>query len=179
MVISLQGTDSYYNLCRHFSYLAVDMIAMHTFTFLLGQKRNDALALLARRRYPAAIYWAGYTVEIALKRKICHTLGFTNGFPENPGELNTYITQLQAAYTAAGLPGTPLSFTKIGEIRNHDLKKLLFYSGKELHIKGQFLDEWNVVAGWHPEQRYLRLLGSSGMATRFLNAAAVLVREIA
>ena len=46
------------------------------------------------------------------------------------------------------------TITQIKDIRNHDLNKLLFYSGVEVQIKLNFLTEWTLALTWNPEMRY-------------------------
>ena len=46
------------------------------------------------------------------------------------------------------------TITQIRDIRNHDLNKLLFYSGDEYEIKLHYLNEWSLVFDWNPEMRY-------------------------
>jgi len=90
----------------------------------------DARALLARSRYDGATYLAGYVVEMALKARICQTLGWT------------------------GFPATTSEFKGFQSFKTHDLDVLLKLSGREAHIKTKFLLEWNTVASWDPEARY-------------------------
>ena len=40
------------------------------------------------------------------------------------------------------------------EIRNHNLQKLLYYSGQEFTIKAELLEEWTNILYWNPELRY-------------------------
>lgn len=108
---------------------------------------KDAEILSPNKRYQASIYLAGYAVEIALKYKICKTLQFNNGFPENRAELTAYLNQINQNNP------NPLTLN-ISEIKHHKLPKLLFYSGAEFRIKNNFQTEWAIINGWDPEHRY-------------------------
>jgi hypothetical protein len=50
---------------------------------------RDAQALLAAKRFDAASYLCGYAVEIALKARICKTLGW-DGFPQTAKEFRGF-----------------------------------------------------------------------------------------
>lgn len=67
------------------------MIPDKTLRYLVVQRIKDAEALLNNNRYPAAIYFAGYAVEVALKKKICVTFEFHLGFPETKQEFSNYL----------------------------------------------------------------------------------------
>ncbi len=97
---------------------------------------TDARALLRTRRYDGSIYLCGYAVELALKHRICKTLGWTD-FPATGAEFKAYQS-----------------------FRTHDLDVLLHLSGQEGKIKKQALAEWSTVAEWDPEVRY-RSVGSA------------------
>lgn len=91
---------------------------------------KDSEILFGERRYDGAIYLCGYAVEIALKARVCMTLGWP------------------------GYPSTRSEFQKYQTFRTHDLDVLLSLSGLEAKIKKNFLVEWSVVATWDPEIRY-------------------------
>lgn len=124
------------------------MISKKTLRELIHQKLKDAEVLIANRRYASAIYMAGYALELALKLKICKIFKFAQGFPENKAEFLIYQNSAKNQPLLAG------TITQIKDIRNHDLNKLLFYSGAEFRIKLNYLNEWNLVVGWDPEMRY-------------------------
>ena len=91
---------------------------------------RDAESLLRARRYDGAAYLCGYTVEMALKARICQTLQWRE-FPSTRGE-----------------------FKGLESFRTHALGILLRLSGAERNINRKFLAEWSAVANWDPEARY-------------------------
>lgn len=147
------------------------MIPTMTLRYLVKNRIKDAEILFRNKRYPASLYMAGYAVEIALKYKICRTLQFNNGFPETRQELSAYLH-----YINRNNP-SPLQMS-LGQIRNHNLPDLLFYSGIELRIKSNFHNEWRIINMWKPENRYkkLRVLKSGNDA--YLRAAKRIIKEI-
>jgi HEPN domain-containing protein len=149
------------------------MIPISTLKYLIVQKTKDAQSLLSHKRNSSAIYLMGYAVEYALKRKICATLNFYNGFPESNPELLIYISY----WASTGTP-SPISFNKIKEIKHHDLEKLLAYSGVEPTIKALFLNEWEAIAGWNPEDRYKIQRVSRDKAETFIKSAKKIIREL-
>jgi HEPN domain-containing protein len=96
----------------------------------------DAEALFQSRRYDGSVYLCGYAVELALKYRICKTLGWT-GYPGTAGEFKAYQT-----------------------FRTHNLDVLLRLSGREATIKKLMFREWSAVTAWDPEARY-RPIGSA------------------
>ena len=56
------------------------MISLLDLETLAHDRLSDAEALLAAGRYDGATYLGGYVVELALKRRICQTLGW-DAFP--------------------------------------------------------------------------------------------------
>lgn len=91
---------------------------------------RDAQVLVRARRFDGAFYLCGYSVELALKARICRTLKW------------------------AGFPQTGSEFTGLGSVKTHDLEILLRFSGIEDRIKRKYLSEWSVVLNWNPEKRY-------------------------
>lgn len=120
------------------------MILKNTLRELVDQKLKDADVLIANRRYSAAIYISGYALELALKLNICNIFKFTQGFPEDKVEFGVYQNKLKSQKHLAN------TITKIKDIKNHDLNKLLFYSGVEYQIKLNYLNEWDLVVSWDP-----------------------------
>ena len=114
------------------------MIPNLVLKYLVLNKIKDAEVLLKNGRHAASLYIAGYAVEVALKNKICRALQFSLGFPETKQELTSYLQHINRNNPAV------LNIS-LGEIRNHDLSKLLFYSGAELKIQSNFYKEWNIV----------------------------------
>jgi hypothetical protein len=97
---------------------------------LVRARLKDAEVLGANRRYAGAVYLCGYTVELALKERVCKTLGW-QGFPETRQEMQGYRSFMV-----------------------HDLDVLLHLSGVEQRIKTQHLADWSLVAKWDPQLRY-------------------------
>lgn len=149
------------------------MIPVSTLKYLITQKTKDAQSLFSDNRNASAIYLMGYAVEYALKRKICATLNFYNGFPENNTELRNYISY----WASTGTPSR-ISFNQIREIRHHDLETLLTYSGAEPTIKALFLDEWEAIVYWNPENRYKIQRVSKDKAEKFIKSAKKIIREL-
>jgi hypothetical protein len=58
---------------------------------LAEQKVRDAEVLLEAGRYDGAAYLVGYGVELALKARICETLGW-EGFPSTRNEFRQYAS---------------------------------------------------------------------------------------
>lgn len=148
------------------------MISTKTLKALIDQKLRDAEVLMANRRYSTAIYIVGYAIELTLKLKICKIFKFAQGFPENKMEFGIYQNRVKSQPLFAG------TITQIKDIRNHELNKLLFYSGAEVQIKRDYLDEWNLVVGWHPEMRYKMQNVSKREAINYINAIKVLIQNI-
>ena len=113
------------------------MIPNQTLRYLISNKMIDARTLISNRRFPASVYIAGYAIEIALKYKICQSFRFNRGFPETKDEFNNYLKILNENNLQ------PLSIN-LGDIRNHDLGRLLLYSGTELKIKTRLNLEWAI-----------------------------------
>ena len=109
-----------------------------------------ALSRNAHAEYDASVYVCGYAVEIALKVRICRTLGW-DGYPETPGE-----------------------FRGLASFKTHDLETLLHLSGMEARFKADFLflSSWTAVVDWNPEQRYQRLGTESRADARAMTTAA-------
>ncbi len=99
-------------------------------------RREDAEALIAAHRFDGAVYMCGYAVEVALKARICRTLGWT------------------------GYPSTKKEFEGYQSFRTHDLDILLRLSGAESEVKTKHFAEWSVVATWDSNVRY-RPIGSA------------------
>lgn len=148
------------------------MISRKTLRELINHKLRDADILLANRRYAAAIYLAGYALELALKLKICKIFKLAQGFPETKQEFNWYQNSPKSKRPLAG------TISQLKEIRNHDLNKLLFYSGVSYKITTGYFTEWNTIVAWDPEMRY-RLQKIFKMdAVSKLKAIKTLVKKI-
>jgi HEPN domain-containing protein len=122
---------------------------------LASARLRDAKALLAAGRYDGAVYMCGYSVELALKARICRTLKWP-GFPEKEQE-----------------------FKGLSSLKVHDLDALLRFTGREAVVKTTLLAEWSVVAAWNPGARYKPVGSSTPKDTQLmLDSAAVLMRHI-
>lgn len=148
------------------------MISKRDLRKLVDQKLKDADALMAKKRYATAIYIGGYAIELALKLKICRIFKFSQGFPENRLEFTIYQSSSQSQQLLVG------AITQIREIRNHDLNKLLFYSGVEYQIKLNYLTEWALVSDWDPEMRYRVQKISKNEALNNISAIKILIKNI-
>ena len=115
-------------------------------------RAQDAEILLNAKRYDAAFYICGYSVELALKARICRTLKWP-GFPEGGQEFN-------------GLQS----------VKTHDLDVLLKFSGIETRVIENYFREWSAVLGWRPEWRYQVGQFSSQDATTMLTCTKELLR---
>jgi hypothetical protein len=148
------------------------VITKKTLGLLIEQKLKDAEILIVNRRYPAAIYIAGYALELALKLKICKIFNFVQGFPENKVEFNIYQNNYKHKKRLAS------TITELKDIRNHDLNKLLFYSGAEYQVKLLYFSEWSLVVSWDPEMRYKILKVLKKEALNKVNAIRTLIQNI-
>ena len=149
------------------------MIALSALKYLSTQKMKDAEVLFQNNRNSGAVYLMGYSLELSLKRKLCQTLGFNNGFPENKVDFNSYALQINRFASLSGL-----SLTQLKQIRNHDLSMLLLYSGTQQTITTLCAKDWHRVKGWNPEMRYRRQYLSTVNAGKFLASAKKILKEI-
>jgi HEPN domain-containing protein len=146
------------------------MIVHQTLKYLIANRLKDASVLISRRRYPASVYIAGYAIEIALKYKICRSLHFWQGFPETKQEFSSYLPLLKQ--NNAG------SLIQLGDIRHHDLDKLLIYTGVEYRIRKNFESEWEIVSHWSPGDRYRKVRILQKTAGLYYKAAKKIIKEI-
>jgi hypothetical protein len=148
------------------------MISKNALRELVAQRLKDADVLADNRRYASAVYMAGYALELALKLKICKIFRFVQGFPENKVEFFEYQNHVKSQLPLAG------TIIQIRDIRNHDLDKLLFYSGVEYQIKLKYLNEWGLAVSWNPEMRYKLQRVLKKEATDKINAMKTLIQHI-
>lgn len=113
---------------------------------------TDAEILLNSLRYDGAVYLCGYSIEIALKHKICQTLNWT------------------------GFPSTNREFEKFKSLKTHDLDVLLSFTGIETILKASYLVEWSAIGIWNPEARYnpIGVINPTD-ATLMINSAKTLI----
>ena len=103
---------------------------------IAGARLKDAEVLLRSGRHDGSVYLCGYSVEIALKARICRTLKWS------------------------GFPSTNKEFEGYQSFKTHNLDVLLRLSGVEAKIKTKLVAEWSAVGTWEPEARY-RTIGSA------------------
>ena len=106
------------------------MLTVATLRTLSAERMQDARALLSAGRNEGATYLCGYAVELALKAKICETLGWSR-FPDTGREAADYRS-----------------------FRTHDLDVLLHLSGVRHRIAAGMQQDWETVSKWRPELRY-------------------------
>lgn len=131
------------------------MISIDDLLAIAKARLEDANVLFSNDRMDGAGYLCGYTVELALKARICRTLSWA-GFPEKRNE-----------------------FENFASFKTHKLEVLLSLSGQEQRIKTENLSEWSAVATWDPETRY-RAVGETdtGRVALMLVAAETLLRVL-
>lgn len=95
-------------------------------------KIQDSKILFLKKRYDNSVYLWWYSIELALKYKICKICIFKNWFPENKNELEQYKIKLKEKEWLIPI------INNILDIRNHDFQKLIFYSWIESKIKEDF-----------------------------------------
>ncbi len=106
------------------------MLTIATLSALSEARLEDARALLLAGRNEGSLYLCGYAVELALKAKICETLGW-RWFPDTGKEAADYRS-----------------------FRTHDLEVLLYLSGVYERIAVDLKEDWARVLKWQPELRY-------------------------
>lgn len=131
----------------------------------------DAKVLLNNKRYFASVYIAGYCLELVLKYRIAKIMQFNKGFPENKTEFNSYYLDTRKVL----LHNT---IRELRDIRNHDLSKLLHYSGEEVKVLSRLNVEWEDVKNWSPEMRYSDFNIKKQKAVIFLKSVRVILNEL-
>jgi hypothetical protein len=131
------------------------MISRSELRRLARARLRDSEVLFNQGRYDGAVYLCGYTVELALKARMCQTLKWS------------------------GFPSTRKEFEPYQSLRTHNLDTLLSLSGVEAKIKTRFLTLWSAVATWEPEVRY-RAIGTATKsdALNMIEAARVLLKVL-
>jgi hypothetical protein len=127
---------------------------------------KEAQILFDVKRYDAATYLCGYAMELALKARICQTLGYIH-FPKTNKEFlrmtcdivekSLKSKRFQKLYSI-----NPNDFCTLYEkyfqnprfLKVHNLSTLLRFSGIEDKIRNQFATQWSTVEKWDPEIRY-------------------------
>ena len=147
------------------------MISKPSLKALITRRLGDARVLLKNRRYPAAIYLAGYGVELALKYRICKLMQLSRGFPENKEEFNWYCQDARRSFLRQ-------TITELREIRHHNLTGLLHFSGEQINIETDLPAEWNTVCSWRPEMRYNSKIIRMQLAKEFYKCANSIISRI-
>ncbi|MCP9751006.1 hypothetical protein [Ferruginibacter sp. HRS2-29] len=147
------------------------MIPKSTLKLLINKRLLDSKALLTGRRYFACIYLAGYALELALKYRICGIMKFTNGFPEDVPEFNTYYSDTRKILLRS-------TIREIRDIRHHKLPLLLRYSGEQFNVESYFGAEWDAVKFWSPESRYTNPIIRRQKAAEFLQSTRTIINAI-
>jgi len=130
-------------------------IAISLLAELARTRIADAQTLEANDRFDAGFYLCGYAVELALKARICKTIGW-GGFPDHASELKIFR-----------------------QFHSHDLDMLLNLSGVEQAIRDELLSEWSVITTrWKPEMRYDPLTVSKAELQDAIGAAHRLVERL-
>lgn len=128
------------------------MLSVANLIIIARERLTDAETLLQAQRYDGAAYLCGYSIEIALKHKICLTLNWP------------------------GFPSTNNEFLKYKSLKTHDLDVLLSFTGIETTLKSTNLAEWSDFDNWNPEARYNPVgMIDSIVATRMVNSAKTLI----
>lgn len=146
------------------------MILIKTLEDIAIKKLTDSKILFKANKFDTSIYLVGYSIELALKSKICKILKLDNGFPETKVEFQEYILSKNDV-----LRNEIKHFKKI---KNHKLEELLFYSGKEFIVKEQLFNEWNNVLFWKPELRYKLNFGNKELNKKIINSVEKLITLI-
>jgi len=133
-------------------------------------KLSDAKVLFISNKHDSSLYLIGYSIELALKSKICKILKLDKGFPENKGEFEVYIKSSDNDL------GNEIK--DLREIRNHNLQKLLYYSGQEFSIKAELLDEWTTISYWNPELRYRIQIGNKDFNDKVIKSVEKILNLI-
>ncbi len=121
---------------------------------LAHDRFDDAKVLYSAGRYFGAVYICGYAAELALKWKICVTLGWAE-YPDEGKDSDKYRS-----------------------FKTHELGILLHLSGAEEKAKRDFWPEWSVVVSWKPEMRYSAKEQTAEDAELMLNSIEVLLKKL-
>ncbi|QJD91297.1 DNA-binding protein [Duganella dendranthematis] len=131
------------------------MLTISDLEEISAARLQDAQVLCAAGRFDGAYYLAGYSVELALKSRICKTLNWMD------------------------FPATNKEFERFRSFKVHDLEVLLKLSGLEATVKDKHLAEWGTVKAWQPEVRYRQVGFADEIATAaMLDAVLSLMGEL-
>ena len=131
------------------------MISIVELIGIAKERLKDAESLYRDHRYDGAAYLCGYSIEIALKHKICKTLNWD------------------------GFPSTNHEFERYRSLKTHNLDVLLSFTGIETTLKTSYLAEWSVISDWNPEARYNPIGSISSIdADQMIKSANILIRML-
>lgn len=118
-------------------------------------RQGDAKTLQQNGRYDAAVYLSGYALELALKARICETLGWS-WFPSSNTEFQDYRS-----------------------LQTHSLRVLLEFSGVRARINSDYSTAWDTVKHWNSGWRYLPAgYANEGTCSKMLDAVSSLMEVI-
>ena len=129
------------------------MIVTSELLRMVEARVQDAQALHDAWRFDSAVYLCGYAVELALKARICETLGWSE------------------------FPSERKDFQGLQSFQTHDLKRLLHLSGREVYILESFSTAWDVVSTWKSEWRYLPVGTTNQTQCIAMLDAVAIIRE--
>lgn len=132
-----------------------ETISFRELESLCEEKIADSELLIREGRYRSAYYICGYAMEMALKRRICITLGWRSGYPN-----------------------TRKSFENLHSFKTHNLDILLHLSGMEELIQDGYVFAWSLVSEWDPEIRYSTGHVDEEMALSMLTATKTLLEVL-
>ena len=130
------------------------MLSLKELQNLCRDRIKEAEALAKAKLYDGAYYLCGYAVELSLKKRICRTLHWKDGYPQTEAE-----------------------FKRLASFKTHDLDILLHLSGIEDKIKTKVLSEWSIVTAWKPDIRYTSRTKTAEMAKGMLAAVKKLLEH--
>lgn len=131
------------------------MISLKNLNILCRDRLKEAEALIKAKHYDGAYYLLGYAIEIGLKKRICRTLRWLDGYPSTEKEFSNFKT-----------------------FKTHDLDVLLQLSGVKDRIKRDYFLEWSIVNVWDPEVRYASRTKSAEMAKGMLGAVKKVLEQL-
>ena len=133
---------------------------------------EDSNFLLLDNRIRNAFYLGGYSLELALKWKICHLHRLDEGYPESAADLNIYKKKKYK------VTQTFKNASSIQPFKTHELTTLIELSGIELQLKKYHFEEWISVSIWNPEFRYQYQNPNANDVQIFLRGVNTIVSNI-
>lgn len=136
------------------SFINALMLTIPELQQLADTRLSEAETLYEAEQYDGAAYLCGYAIELSLKARICHTLGW-QGYPSTRSEFQNYQS-----------------------FRTHDLKVLLRLSGFQNLILTNYSNEWATVIKWDSEIRYSPIRVFNAQETDLMIKATKLFRQV-